>query len=381
MTSRTIGRFIAEVGLRLAFHVPRRRALLIGIRSGFHIRRSDTSKTATSTSSGTGSAMTLYGPHDDVESLKVLLIVKFGYKESDVVVLIDDAAVEPNLQPTHANIMRELDQFMINQQPGDIFFFGYSGHSYHKKKPSGLAPTHSEKFIIPSDAGDCIQSTPDYSKVIFAKVLREKLVNRLLGGSRLTAVLDTCHSASLLDLKHCKCNRIGSWRSLLRRSVRRTRELFEVGKVENISQPSHPTLPRSASSVLSQHLRETVEYCSGYCPRPWAPGVIPVLCISACKDSQMVFENAEGTSLTRTFVDLLNETPQPSLSQLVRVCSKKSHDVAEQMKYAGEPDCSPWHPQVRSSPRSLRYLRNPHKQLSSLAPLVFCFLCCGTFGL
>ncbi|KAJ7136839.1 peptidase C14, caspase domain-containing protein [Mycena epipterygia] len=302
MRAQLIGRFIAQVGLRLAFHIPRRRALLIGIRSGLHRKRSDTSETE---ASGT-SAVTLYGPHDDVNALKALLILH-GYKAADVVVLMDDPAVEVDFQPTYANIMRELDNFMVDQGTGDIFFFGYSGHSYHKKHAAGIAPTSSDKFIIPSDAGDCINSPPDYSKVIVAQVLKDKLVKRLIPGSRLIAVLDTCHSASLLDLKHCKCNRIGSWKSLLRRSVRWTRELFQA---ENVYTPSHgPVLPRSGtgiSSMLSDRLKEQLEYCSGYCPRPWTPGPIPILCISACKDSQVAYEDTEGKSLMRTFINVLS---------------------------------------------------------------------------
>ncbi|KAJ6612338.1 caspase domain-containing protein [Mycena sp. CBHHK59/15] len=169
--------------------LPRRRALLIGIRSGTtRIQRSNTSQTDISTE-------TLLGPHDDVNSLKKLLS-DFGYE--DPVVLMDDPDMGPSLQPTYANIMRELSRFLAGQKPGDKFFFGYAGHSSQKKNLDGTEKDGLDEFIIPSDASDF--KNGDYSRVILDDVLKEKLVVPLLAGSQLVAVLDTCHSATLFGI-------------------------------------------------------------------------------------------------------------------------------------------------------------------------------------
>ncbi|KAJ6514317.1 caspase domain-containing protein [Mycena vitilis] len=339
--TRLVARFITQVGLRLAFHLPRRRALLIGIQSGIHVRRSDSSKTEKEL------CATLKGPSDDVSALKALLVIQ-GYNPSDIVCLTDDPDIEERLQPTYANIMRELDSFTVDQEPGDIFFFGYAGHSSRKPRVGYASTDLLDTYIIPADGEGCLKDKPDYSKVIFAQVLKQKLVKTLHAGSRLIAVLDTCHSASLLDLPHCKCNRIASWRALLRRCVRWSRELFEDDNLELLSHG--PVLPRSGSCIsskLSDQLQK-LRRCSGYCPRPWTP-VIPVLCISACKDSQVVYEDLEGKSLARTFVDVLHEHPRPSLAQLMRACNQKSQDIGS------EPDCTPWHPQLSSlAPLNMR---------------------------
>ncbi|KAJ7158969.1 hypothetical protein C8R43DRAFT_948328 [Mycena crocata] len=92
--------------------------------------------------------------------------------------------------------------------------------------------------------------------------------------------------------------------------------------------------------MWSNCLKAGLQYCSGYCPRSWTPGVTPVLCISACKDSQSAYEDKDGKSLTGAFVNLLNVNPQPSLAELMHACSEKSLSIA------GEMCCSPWHPQV-----------------------------------
>ncbi|KAF7335714.1 Metacaspase-4-like protein [Mycena venus] len=170
--SNLVGRFITQIGLRLAFDVPRRKALLIGIRSGVRVKRSDTSETVISV------APTLKGPHQDVVALRTFLITQ-GYKSSDVVILMDDPKMDASLQPTHANIMRELDNFTVDQKPGDIFFFGYAGHSYHKKSATdGTRNDPLDTYIIPLDGVDCLKETPEYSKVIFAKVLKEKTCHK-----------------------------------------------------------------------------------------------------------------------------------------------------------------------------------------------------------
>ncbi|KAJ6611994.1 peptidase C14, caspase domain-containing protein [Mycena sp. CBHHK59/15] len=257
----------------------------------------------------------------------------------------------PSLQPTYANIMRELSRFLAGQKPGDKFFFGYAGHSSQKKNLDGTEKDGLDEFIIPSDASDF--KNGDYSRVILDDVLKEKLVVPLLAGSQLVAVLDTCHSATLFDLEHDKCNRVGSWHSLVRRTVRRARETLHT-----LTDKAEPTLdsatPLRSSSKLSassikQNLKENIKFCSGYCCRPWTPAPIctPVLCISACKDSQLVWE-ADGESLTRTFVDVLTENPKPTLAHLMRVCNLKSRTTLRALRRAKHQG-DEWNPQSCSA--------------------------------
>jgi hypothetical protein len=76
-------------------HIPKRKALLIGI------------------TYGAGDAGTSYGelkgPHGDVAAMRALLVARYNYAESDIVVLLDkkDAVV----QPTRANIVRLVAPF------------------------------------------------------------------------------------------------------------------------------------------------------------------------------------------------------------------------------------------------------------------------------
>lgn len=55
---------------------------------------------------------------------------------------------------------------------------------------------------------ECIVPSDGKSSKIQDNELRRLLVDSLPSGTRLTAVFDSCHSASLLDLEHWRCNRV-----------------------------------------------------------------------------------------------------------------------------------------------------------------------------
>ncbi|KAJ7270260.1 caspase domain-containing protein [Mycena rebaudengoi] len=340
--------FLAQVGLGLVraslglnLLAPRRRALLIGVRTGLPGEDE------------------LDGPPDDVRALKSLLIDTFGYKEEDIVMLVEDPNSAPDApgQPTYAHILSELDLLMKDQKLGDKFVFGYSGHSYQKENLDGTEEDGRDEFIIPSDASDF--SNGDYSKIILDDVLERKLVKALLPGNQLVAILDTCHSATLLDLPHSKCNRTRSWGSIVRRSIRTVRELLPEHErvVPTIMSgilvtPMNFGILARAGSELSEKLNtqlKKIKFCSGYCRRPSEPMRIPVLCISACKDLETIHEDPAGMSLTRAFVDYLSNHPAPTLSELMDACGDKSDSTIRAMrKEYGRNCCAPWHPQLSS---------------------------------
>ncbi|KAJ6533254.1 caspase domain-containing protein [Mycena capillaripes] len=90
---------------------PKRRALLIGISySGADTRVKE---------DGYGE---LRGPHADVAAMRRLLVGRYGYKEEDVVVLLDGEE-GGTLQPTRVNILQAIDDLVRDARKGDRFFF------------------------------------------------------------------------------------------------------------------------------------------------------------------------------------------------------------------------------------------------------------------
>ncbi|KAJ3715104.1 peptidase C14, caspase domain-containing protein [Lentinula raphanica] len=147
-----------------------------------------------------GSRSNLSMPHTDVESMRKLLIDHYNYKPSDIVTLVDkDAPRQP--QPTRDNIRKEMRRLVADARRGDHFFFHYSGHVVQTENEDRTEEDGKDECLVPSDSDGVHNLVKDDE-------LRSVLVDRLPRGSQLVAVLDSCHSGSLLDLEHYRCNRV-----------------------------------------------------------------------------------------------------------------------------------------------------------------------------
>ncbi|KZP14201.1 hypothetical protein FIBSPDRAFT_1048961 [Athelia psychrophila] len=141
---------------------------------------------------------TLARPHEDVYGMRDLLIDVYGYRTADIKIMLDDGVLEDtNMLPTHKNILREIGGLIRGAQAGDRFVFHFSGHSTQVENVSGTEDDGMDEAIIPVDSEEIIDNA-----------LRKNLVDPLPAGSHLVAIFDTCHSASLLDLSHHRCNRL-----------------------------------------------------------------------------------------------------------------------------------------------------------------------------
>ncbi|KAF7978215.1 hypothetical protein HWV62_1204 [Athelia sp. TMB] len=174
----------------------KRKALLIGIRA-----------------ENDEDSVTLTGPHSDVKAMKGLLIKIYGYKEADITVMLDGHVLkDPMMEPTRENILREIDNLVRDAHYGDRFVFHFSGHSIQVPNRTGTEDDGLDEAIVPSD-GD--------KQHIIDNILRKRLVDPLPVGSNLVAIFDTCHSASLLDLEHYRCNRVYvPWMTRVQSSMR-----------------------------------------------------------------------------------------------------------------------------------------------------------------
>merc|ERR1719353_157106 len=101
---------------------------------------------------------------------------------------------------------RGLDWLAADARPGDVLFFHFSGHGAQEEDPHGYEEDGMNETILPVD----FQRTG----MISDDEIAEKLVHRLPEGVRLTALMDSCHSGSGLDLPFvCRPeDRRGTWR-------------------------------------------------------------------------------------------------------------------------------------------------------------------------
>ncbi|KAI9438820.1 caspase domain-containing protein [Lactarius indigo] len=139
----------------------------------------------------------LKGPINDAKEMKKALIELFDYREEDVRLMTDEEVNRDSaLWPSKENIMLELRDLVRDACPGDAFVFFYAGHCGQQKATTDPNEIDGlDEYIITCD-----------HEIILDDTLREYLVNPLPSGTRLTAILDACHSGTLLDLDHYLCH-------------------------------------------------------------------------------------------------------------------------------------------------------------------------------
>lgn len=322
---------------------PKKRALLIGIT--YH---NSTSPVWTP----------LDGPHVDVNHFRELLIHTYGYSPEDIVVLKDDPTLPEHLQPTRVNIIRELKRLVSGAAPGDRFTFHYSGHS--DQQPS------FDDIEEEEDGQDEVIITCDLRRIIDNE-LKYILVKDLPVGCSLFAILDTCHSGTMLDLPHYHCNNIYvPWLSKGNRRTKTMQNKIVRGQAFGlISRPGSGSQQSSsiASVMGSQHRqsdthagsplrintnvggalsanqrKQSVEAdgrgnmsvlsptrrfmspisrvrCDGWCGYDVIPRAT-VVSLSACADLQRAWEGPRG-SLTVVLCEFLKKQPSPSYGALM----------------------------------------------------------------
>ncbi|KAG8220619.1 hypothetical protein J3R82DRAFT_2872 [Butyriboletus roseoflavus] len=133
----------------------------------------------------TGQKRELRGCINDIKNVKRFLTRSWGFKEGDIVMLMDETT-NPRQIPTRKNMIDAMRWLVKDAKPHDSLFFHYSGHG------GQIPDTHGDK----TDGFDEVIYPVDYKT---AGVIIDD-VKPLPPGCRLTAVFDSCHSGTTLDL-------------------------------------------------------------------------------------------------------------------------------------------------------------------------------------
>ncbi|XP_015891676.3 metacaspase-5 [Ziziphus jujuba] len=133
-----------------------------------------------------GTTVELKGCVNDVNQIKKCLVVRFGFSDEDITVLIDTD--DSYTQPTGKNIYNVLTCLVGSAEPGDILFIHYSGHGTRFPLETGEEDeTGYDECLVPCDMN-----------FIFDDDLRE-IVDQVPEGCHITIVTDSCHSGGLID--------------------------------------------------------------------------------------------------------------------------------------------------------------------------------------
>ncbi|KAI0318170.1 caspase domain-containing protein [Amylostereum chailletii] len=342
---------------------PRRRALLVGICYGQSSDSNEFSK--------------LKGPHRDVNKFRKMLTTVHNYRKEDIIVMKDLKKVQDRLVPTRENLVREIQALVRGAESGDRFVFVFAGHSDQQVQvlADNVQPEDDgrDEFIIASDGEKIIDND-----------LYRWLVAPLPTGSGLTAIIDSCHSGTMLDLPHRLCNRVYVPR--ISRGRRRTKTMHNCvarrgalhpdflpvyNSAENqLPTPKHQdsvskmplyldttdlpqsTVSASMRSPLSaiqgsflkgaaftlspaSDTRDPALFCSGYCSHggQFQESKPDVISLSACNDMQNAWEDARGRSMIWFLCEYLTDHrsrhhEEPSYYDLMMYINYKLHGVA-----------------------------------------------------
>ncbi|KAG1723922.1 peptidase C14, caspase domain-containing protein [Suillus paluster] len=133
----------------------------------------------------------LRGCNNDIRHILPWLINQWGYHPWDIVQLTDEGY---GPLPTRRNILDEMHRLVFNARAGDSLFFHFSGHGSQIRDLDGDEVDGYDEVIFPVDFQE--------SGVISDDEIHEIMVKPLVAGSRLTALFDSCHSGTVLDLPY-----------------------------------------------------------------------------------------------------------------------------------------------------------------------------------
>lgn len=268
----------------------------------------------------------LRGCINDVQNVRHFLM-KHGYKDQDMVILTDDQR-DPRCVPTRANIIRGMQWLVKGAQPNDSLFLHYSGHGGQTEDLDGDEDDGYDETIYPVDYQRAGMIVDDEMYAI--------LVRPLLPGVRLTALFDSCHSGTVLDLPY-----VYSAKGVL--------------KEPNLLSEAGSGLLSAFTSYTQGDMGKVMSTMSGLFKRvsngnkgyektkqtKTAP--CDAIMISGCKDSQTsadAMENGRATgAMSHAFISVMSRNPNQSYITLL----SSMRDVL-QGKYEQKPQLSSSHP-------------------------------------
>ena len=132
-----------------------------------------------------GTTHKLSGCINDAENIKKLLKTKYAF---DNINIITDTT---HVTPTKTNILDGLKNMLNNSITGDKLFFSFCGHASRIKDKNGDEPSGYDGIIR------CLNS-----EIIVDDEIKLIIDNNLKKDTSLFALIDACHSGTIMDLRY-----------------------------------------------------------------------------------------------------------------------------------------------------------------------------------
>ncbi|XVF67222.1 hypothetical protein PTKIN_Ptkin10aG0102900 [Pterospermum kingtungense] len=145
----------------------------------------------------------LKGTVNDVRNMRDLLITRFGYPREYIRVLTEEETDQRYI-PTRKNIEDSLRWLVNDCRSGDSLVFFYSGHGLRQPDFNNDEDDGFDETICPIDFRQ--------AGMILDNDLNSLIVRPLKHGVTLHAIVDACHSGTILDLTHVYYSREKKWK-------------------------------------------------------------------------------------------------------------------------------------------------------------------------
>nr|GLL21020.1 metacaspase-1-like [Ipomoea trifida] len=145
----------------------------------------------------------LKGCLNDAKCMRFLLVNRFKFPPDSILMLTEEET-DPYRIPTKHNIRMAMHWLVVGCQPGDSLVFHYSGHGSQQRNYNGDEVDGYDETLCPLDF--------ETQGMIVDDEINATLVRPIPRGAKLHAIIDACHSGTMLDLPFlCRMDRSGRY--------------------------------------------------------------------------------------------------------------------------------------------------------------------------
>ncbi|ODV87214.1 hypothetical protein CANARDRAFT_26636 [[Candida] arabinofermentans NRRL YB-2248] len=255
-----------------------------------------------------GSNNALRGCINDVTNMCNYLINYQGYSMDNIVILTDDQR-EMVKVPTKANMIRAMQWLVNGASPGDSLFFHYSGHGGQEEDQDGDEADGFDDCIYPVD----FQQTGS----LIDDVMHDIMVKPLPAGCRLTAIFDSCHSGTALDLPFIYRAQDGGIKEY---NIWKESSGDAMGLLMGYTTNNTSLMMKSAMNVFKRVKNSSGNKAKEMKQQKMSPA--DVISLSGCKDSQTSADANEAGkftgALSYALIKVLTDNPTQSYLTLLQ---------------------------------------------------------------
>ncbi|KAI5950633.1 casA [Candida margitis] len=281
-----------------------------------------------------GTQNQLRGCINDVNNVERFLL-SHGFSEDNIVKLTDDQRTQRAI-PTRQNILDAVQWLVKDAKPNDSLFFHYSGHGGQTEDQPDQYGNYDE-----DDGYDEVIYPLDFQTngFIIDDLLHDMMIKTLPPGCRLTALFDSCHSGSVLDLPY-----MYSTKGVLKEPnvmAEAGQGLLQAG-MSYISGNRVDMVKGLGSAVKSFMNKGRASKANEY-SKQTKTAPCDAISFSGCKDNQTSADAQEGGqstgAMSYAFLTVMNQNPSQSYLTLLQNMRQ-----ILQSKYSQKPQLTASHP-------------------------------------